>query len=147
MGANTDSPQLLPQPYLPLKIIPNHQSPITNHRSPLTDCLMTLTSLILLTYNNLHYTRQCLDSILVHTPLNQIEIIVVDNASQDDTPHYLQKLAGVYPQIHPILNATNLGFSAGINLGAANARGEYLVFLNNDVIVTEGWLSGLLAHL
>jgi GT2 family glycosyltransferase/glycosyltransferase involved in cell wall biosynthesis len=104
-------------------------------------------SLIILTYNNLDYTRQCLDSIYAHTRHPDFEVILVDNASQDETPEFLRKFAQKHANVHLILNQTNQGFSRGNNQGAEAAVGEVLVFLNNDIVVTEGWLSGLLRHL
>ncbi|MEJ2710750.1 MAG: glycosyltransferase family 2 protein [Anaerolineales bacterium] len=104
-------------------------------------------SLIILTYNNLDYTRQCLDSIYAHTRHPDFEVILVDNASQDETPEFLRKFAQKHANVNLILNQTNQGFSRGNNQGAEVAVGEVLVFLNNDIVVTEGWLSGLLSHL
>jgi GT2 family glycosyltransferase/glycosyltransferase involved in cell wall biosynthesis len=108
---------------------------------------MSKASLIILTYNNLDYTRMCLDSIYAKTGVAEYEIIVVDNASGDGTPDFLRTYAETKPNLRLILNSTNLGFSRGNNQGAAEAAGEYLVFLNNDVVVTEGWLSTLIAYL
>jgi GT2 family glycosyltransferase len=102
-------------------------------------------SIVVLTYNQLHYTEMCLDSIIRHTDVSY-ELIVVDNASQDETPAYLQKFAGAHPEVRVILNQVNEGFARGNNIGAQAARGEYLVFLNNDTIVTQGWLSTLIGH-
>ena len=104
-------------------------------------------SIIILTYNNLEYTQMCLRSIFEKTNSPDYEIIVVDNASTDETPVFLEKLANEHPNVRLILNKVNEGFPRGNNIGAMGALGEYLVFLNNDVVVTKGWLSGLLRHL
>lgn len=104
-------------------------------------------SVVILTYNNLEYTQMCVESIFTKTNHPDFEIILVDNASQDGTPQYLDELADSHKNINIIHNETNLGFSRGNNIGADNATGEYLVFLNNDTVVTEGWLSGLVDHL
>ena len=104
-------------------------------------------SIIILTYNNLDYTRQCVESILDHTHEVAYELILVDNASSDDTPEYLRELAETYENVQILLNQENEGFARGNNLGAGMAQGEYLVFLNNDTLVTRGWLSGLLKAL
>ncbi len=99
-----------------------------------------LTSIVVLTYNQLEYTRQCVDSILQHTS-GPFELIFVDNASTDGTRDYLQTI----PDVKLIRNTTNLGFAGGNNQGLALAAGEYVVLLNNDAIVTAGWLDNLLA--
>ena len=104
-------------------------------------------SIIILTYNNLDLTRQCLESIYAKTDTPDFEVIAVDNASTDETPQYLQEFAESHPSLRAILNEANEGFARGNNIGAAAAAGQYLVFLNNDVIVTKGWLAGLLRHL
>jgi GT2 family glycosyltransferase/glycosyltransferase involved in cell wall biosynthesis len=104
-------------------------------------------SIIILTYNNLDYTRMCLDSIYGKTDASEFEVIVVDNASTDTTPYFLEKYASERPNLKVIFNKVNQGFARGNNIGAAEATGDHLVFLNNDTVVTKGWLSGLLRHL
>lgn len=104
-------------------------------------------SVIVLTYNNLDYTRLCLRSILEKTQYPNYEIVVVDNASSDDTPAYLHALAEREPRIKVHLNAENVGFAAGNNQGAQLASGEMLIFLNNDTVVPSGWMSGLVRHI
>ncbi|MGC8777295.1 MAG: glycosyltransferase, partial [Candidatus Caldatribacteriaceae bacterium] len=99
-----------------------------------------LTSLVILTRNNLEYTKMCLESIRKYTP-EPHEIIVVDNGSTDGTVEYVK----AQPDVRLIENGYNLGFALGNNRGLREARGEYIVFLNNDVVVTEGWLTRLLA--
>lgn len=102
-----------------------------------------LISIVVLTYNNLDFTKQCLHSLEVHTDYDNVEIIVVDNASSDDTPAYLTEWAKGASNRRFIANASNLGFSAGNNVGLEIAKGEYLVVLNNDTYVTPGWLRTL----
>ncbi len=104
-------------------------------------------SLIILTYNNLDYTRQCLESIFSKTIYPNYEIVVVDNASTDGTSDYLQTVAASHSNVRLVLNKENRGFAAGNNQGVAASSGEYIAYLNNDIIVTPGWLSGLIAHL
>lgn len=105
------------------------------------------TSLVILTYNNLRYTKQCLDSIHSKTAYPNFEVIIVDNASTDGTVDFLHDYAASHPHVRLVCNAENLGFSAGNNQGIAASQGEYIVFLNNDTLVTQGWLSGLMSHL
>jgi GT2 family glycosyltransferase len=109
--------------------------------------LIPQASLIIITYNNLALTRQCLQSIYAKTREPTFEVIVVDNASQDGTVEFLKELAATQPNVQLIFNQTNAGFARANNQGAQAARGEYLIFLNNDTIVTPGWLNGLIQHL
>lgn len=104
-----------------------------------------LASLILLCCNELAYTRLCLESVFRHTR-PPFELILVDNGSTDGTGDYLRQIADQPgpERVEVIRNATNLGFPAGVNQGLAVARGEYLVLLNNDTIVTPHWLDGLI---
>lgn len=102
------------------------------------------TSIIILTFNNLVLNKKCIDSILKNTE-GDFEIIIVDNASSDDTVDYLRSLTD--SRIKAIFNKKNLGFSKGNNIGAKEASGNILVFLNNDTEVKEGWLKPLLKQL
>jgi GT2 family glycosyltransferase len=95
--------------------------------------------------NQLEFTRLCFQALIRHTR-QPWELIVVDNGSSDGTAAYLagaQDLAAVAVTV--VTNARNLGFPAAINLGLQVARGEFLVLLNNDVVVTDGWLDQLIA--
>ena len=102
-----------------------------------------LISIIMLTYNALDYTKRCVQSLFQYTNL-PFEIVFVDNGSRDGTVAYLKQLKQTHPNVTLILNRTNKGFSAGNNQGAQKAKGKYLVFLNNDVLVSDGWLEDLL---
>ncbi|KAF6621129.1 GT2 family glycosyltransferase [Paenibacillus jamilae] len=101
------------------------------------------TSIIILTYNKLEYTKQCIESIRKYTHENAYEIIVVDNASQDDTAEWLAQQTDVVT----ILNKENRGFPEGCNQGIEVATGTEILLLNNDTIVTQHWLSNLLKAL
>lgn len=104
-------------------------------------------SVIILTYNNLDFTKNCLDSLQLYTDYPDWELIIVDNASSDATPAYLAAYAQERSNVKVILNSTNIGFPAGNNIGIKTATGEYLVLLNNDTYVTRGWLTDLLRPL
>jgi|GEM_PF-291975 len=104
-------------------------------------------SVIVLTYNNLELTKACLDSLYKYSLYPNLEVIIVDNASSDETPQYLQEFNKIHPDAVVILNKDNLGFSAGNNVGLAAATGDYLVLLNNDTYVTPGWVLTMLNHL
>ncbi len=102
-----------------------------------------LSSIIIPVFNNLALTRQCLESVWRDTNA-PCEIIVVDNASTDCTRDYLHRLEAA-GRVRVITNRRNLGFSRASNQGARAARGEYLLFLNNDTIVQPGWLEAMVA--
>jgi len=107
---------------------------------------MARVSVIILCFNNLHLTRECLNSVLEKSDYPDLEIILVDNASTDGTPQYILEMALKHPEIRPILNSENIGFAAGNNVGLSAATGDYLVLLNNDTVVTEGWVMTLVRH-
>ncbi len=102
-------------------------------------------SIIVVTYNNLEYTKMCISSILEKTAYPSYKIIVVDNASDDGTRGYLEEL-GRRENISVVFNDSNLGFARANNVGIEKADGEFLILLNNDTIVTRGWIGGLLRH-
>lgn len=74
------------------------------------------------------------------------QIILVDDCSTDDTPALLDSLAN-RENVTVIRNETNLGFSGSNNRGAAAAMSETLVFLNNDLVLTQGWLDPMIEGL
>jgi GT2 family glycosyltransferase len=98
-----------------------------------------LVSIVMLSWNAVQFTKIALDSIRAHTA-GDYEIIIVDNGSGPETVEWLRTLHDV----RVIYNAENRGYAGGNNQALAAARGEYVVLLNNDVIVTEGWLDDLL---
>jgi len=98
------------------------------------------TSIILLCYNKIELTFQCLRSLLREVDLSATEIIVVNNASTDETERVLSHLDGYIRIVNIDVNAGCVG---GNNEGARHARGKYLVFLNNDTVVLPGWLEPL----
>mgnify|MGYP001171398301 CR=1 FL=1 len=105
--------------------------------APQTD--QGLTSIVIVTHNQWRHTRACLESIHLRTDL-PYEIILVDNASTDGTPEFVSQ----FPDVQLIRNETNRGFPAAANQGILVSRGEQVLLLNNDTIVTTGWLERLL---
>ncbi len=99
-----------------------------------------LISIIILNYNAGELLLKCVESVSKSTYKN-IEIIVVDNISQDNS-HKICKEKFV--DIHIIENQENLGYCEGNNVGIRNAKGEFIVILNPDTIVEEDWLENLL---
>ena len=103
-------------------------------------------SIIVVTYNNLKLTRCCLDSLHQFTLYPNWELIVVDNGSTDGTQDYLSTLSERFDHVQVILNRHNMGFPQATNQGSEASSGEHLVLLNNDTVVTRGWLTRLLQH-
>jgi len=98
-------------------------------------------SIVILAWNHIEYTRACLEALRAHTPLDGVEVIVVDNGSTDGTGAWLATLGN---PVRALTLPENLGFARGANYGARAARGRYLVFLNNDTVPQPGWLGALL---
>lgn len=98
-------------------------------------------SIVIPVFNKAEFTFQCLRSLMREVDLGDTEIVVVDNASSDETPRLLSHLGGV---VRVVRNEENRGFVDACNQGAAVARGRYLVFLNNDTVVLPGWLGHLI---
>jgi GT2 family glycosyltransferase len=115
------------------------------------------TSIVVLAYNQLPYTSQCLDSIRRYTT-SPYELIAVDNGSTDGTHEYLIECQEAWRQgrgedtpegrychgFKIVRHASNLGYAAGNNAGLACSDYPYVAIVNNDVVVTEGWLEELL---
>jgi GT2 family glycosyltransferase len=104
-------------------------------------------SVLIVTYNNLKLTRLCLDSVFRTTEEVSYEIIVVDNGSEDQTPNYLRQIEQDHDHVSVILNPDNAGFAVANNQAVRQAHGQYIAFLNNDTVVTPGWLSRMISHL
>jgi GT2 family glycosyltransferase len=105
-------------------------------------------SIVMVTYGNLDLTRLCLASLQRAAGATPFELLVVDNASPDGTAAWLRDTeARALLPMQVQFNTDNRGFAAANNQAAARARGDVLVFLNNDTVVTPGWLERLVQHL
>jgi len=101
-------------------------------------------SVIVLSYNNYERTTgPCLESLISDPENENLEIIVIDNGSADDTPARLQQAVTGHPNIELVLNSTNRGFAGGNNDGAMLAAGRVLILLNSDTVVPAGALTRL----
>ncbi len=98
-----------------------------------------LMSLIILNWNGKKLLEKCLDSILKNTIYPNYEIIVVDNGSTDSSTEFIEKK---FQGVKLIKLGENLGASKGNNIGIENAKGKYIVKLDNDIeIITPDWLN------
>jgi GT2 family glycosyltransferase len=113
--------------------------------SPAEERASARTSIIIPVFNKVSYTEGCLNQLRRTLPHNfNGEIIVVDDASSDDTPKMLEQWSKTDDRFKFVRNPVNSGFIASCNLGAEKAAGEVLVFLNNDTLPMSGWLPPLL---
>ena len=122
---------------------PLPEGPVPQSARASTGSDIPFASVVIVTLDNLVFTRLCLESVLANTEETDHEVIVVDNGSRDGTPDYLRAMSRRFSRLRPILNDSNRGFAAASNQGLAVAQGDALVLLNNDTIVPRGWLGGL----
>jgi len=111
--------------------------------------LYPLVSVIVVTHGGIAMTRLCLESLDRRTDWPRCELVFVDNGSDDGTREWLSEEAGRRggAAFRLIAFEENRGFAAAVNAGAASASGDSLCLLNNDTIVTRGWLSALVRHI
>jgi len=111
----------------------------------LTEDGLPSVSVIVLNWNGRDHLRECLRSLeALDYPAEKLEIVVLDNGSADGSVEYVQ---GTHPGVKLLRNEKNLGFAGPNNRAAAEARGECLAFLNNDMRVREDWLRRLVEQL
>ena len=104
------------------------------------DSAVPRVSLIIPVFNQVAHTLNCLRTLAEHPPLLACEILVIDDGSSDQTAEWMAQIKGV----HFHRRSKNGGFIATCNEGATHARGEFLVFLNNDTVPQPGWLDALI---
>lgn len=95
-------------------------------------------TVVVLNYNGKHYLKDCFTSLgSLNYPPDKLELVMVDNGSSDGSTEYVK---AHFPSVRLICNERNLGFAEGNNIGARQARGDYVAFLNNDMRVDADWL-------
>lgn len=110
---------------------------------------MVQLSVIIVSYNVKYYLEQCLLSVVASASGKMnVEVFVVDNASTDDSVNYLRNRfpSSDYPDIHIISNPRNVGFGRANNQAVKKAKGEYVLFLNPDTVISEQTLSECIAY-
>ena len=100
-------------------------------------------SLVVLNYNGRHWLSGCLGAIAGQRGAPPFETIMVDNGSSDGS---VGAVRASWPAVRVVETGTNLGFAGGNNSGAREARGAWLVFLNNDTVPEPDWLARLHAE-
>ena len=116
------------------RISPTAELPIQ-----LEGCDEPKATIIIPAYGQLIYTLACLRSLAQAHTKTSFEVLLIDDASPHDELAPLKEI----PNLRVVTNKNNLGFLHSCNLAAEEARGEHLVFLNNDTLVTDGWLDEL----
>jgi GT2 family glycosyltransferase len=107
-----------------------------------------LVTVIIPCFNQVRYTKRCLDSVLRYTD-HRCALVVIDNGSSDATRRFLLGLrrrpaANRHIERYlPIFNKTNIGVAAALNQGIAVSKGAYVCYLNNDTVVSDSWLGNL----
>ena len=101
-----------------------------------------MVSVVILNFNGKKFLSKCLSS-LFKSDYPNFEVILVDNASTDESIELVQRYFCQYSNLRIICNNRNLGFAEGNNIGAKAAKGKYVVFLNNDTEVDPEWLKEL----
>ena len=105
---------------------------------------MKMVSIIIPHYNGEDLLYNCIDSIYKNISIKEFELIVVDNASTDDS---INRIKSSFESVKIISSNSNLGYSGGCNLGATHANGKYLLFLNNDTEHSSEWIEKLVHFL
>jgi GT2 family glycosyltransferase/glycosyltransferase involved in cell wall biosynthesis len=104
-------------------------------------------TIVVVTRNNLNLVTTCLRSIFAYTEYPNYEVVLVDNASNDGTVEYLTELRKEYSELKLLLQTENVSFARAVNTAIESSSGEYIAILNDDVVVTRGWLTRLVQHL
>ena len=100
-------------------------------------------SIIALSYNQLGYTKEFIQSVIELTAV-PFELIIIDNNSDPETVEYLKGINKSNRHIRVIFNQNNIGFPKGINQAIKEANGKYLLIANNDIVLTKGWLDRMI---
>jgi len=102
-------------------------------------------SVVIPTYNHCEkYLKPCVDSIIKHTNMDDVELIISANGCTDNTNYYMTYLHSVGMNFKEVWNDKPLGFAKAVNEGIKQATGDKIVLLNNDtVILADGWLEKL----
>jgi GT2 family glycosyltransferase len=104
-------------------------------------------SVVVVNYNGAGVLEGCLRALLEDSSAVEAEILVVDNASSDDSAEVAKRLAAEHDSIRLIRSPTNRGYAGAVNVALPEARGDHVAVLNMDVVVSPGWLDPLVSLL
>jgi len=118
----------------------NYESPLDTDYDP----NMYNASVIIPVYNAADYTKSCIEKLYASPNQASFEVIVVDNNSTDNTKRILSEEQNNRNDFSFYSLDQNYGFSGGVNYGFTKAKGKYFIILNNDTLVTPGWIDRLI---
>jgi GT2 family glycosyltransferase len=101
---------------------------------------VSTTAVVILNWNGKHFLEKFLPLLIERTSLPDVLIVIVDNASEDDSCHFISTN---FPSVKLVCLDKNYGFTGGYNRGLQHIKADYYVLLNSDVEVTDGWLQPL----
>lgn len=117
-----------------------YESPLDSNYDP----NMFDASVIIPVYNASDFTKSCIEKLYASPNLAKFEVIVVDNGSKDETKKILAEEQKRRENFSYYRMAENYGFSGGVNYGFSKAKGKHFIILNNDTLVTSGWIDRLI---
>jgi O-antigen biosynthesis protein len=100
-------------------------------------------TIVIPVYNNWHHTENCLRSLSRQAFSIPVQVMVVDDGSSDETPARLKEITGITVVTQP----KNAGYMYAVRAGVEEAQSEFILLLNNDVVVCDNWLEPLLARM
>ncbi len=101
---------------------------------------MSQVDIILVSYNTADYTVRAIESVFEQTKETDVNLIVVDNNSSDDS---VEKINSKFPSVEIIQTGANLGFAGGVNVGAKAGHADYILLLNPDTVILDGAIDKL----
>jgi GT2 family glycosyltransferase len=105
---------------------------------------LPLVSIVILNYNKKYLSAKCIAHLLRVTNYPNFEVIFVDNGSVDGSAQFIKRMFEPDARVKVVELQKNYGYALGNNIGASIAKGKYIAFINNDVIVTSNWLNELI---
>lgn len=105
---------------------------------------MSKVAIVILNWNGVELLKQFLPSVVCHSSIQDVDIVIADNCSTDDSVSFLEK---DYPQVRRILLSVNYGYAGGYNKALELVDAEYYVLLNSDVEVTQNWLQPIIRYM